>query len=351
MCVAPVPAIAIVYEGIEAGSYRAENATGGDTQVGDQFEGGEENQLTGRIQSLAVFGSETILLLCCYYPVTTLLSPMKLWRLLLFLIGWWAVFQSGHRAALISVVMFMVLTGYFHRGIMEISKMALLFLPVLLILVAGNGTFFELPGTAQRALSFLPGNWSHAAEGSATASTEWRVEMWKRALTGNKYIKNKVLGDGFGYNRREFETVVSAQNRGVDMGQEGLMVFGQFHSGPVSAIRYVGVLGLVLYYVFKFYLAIYSWKLVRRAKGTPLFVMALLNCTSAIIGPFFFTFLAAGFDGDLPGTILNAGMIKTVKQTLDDYEEENKNLQQSKLNQIDDPFQLSTPNPLAAAHA
>ncbi len=89
-----------------------------------------------------------------------------------------------------------ILGSYFRRGMPEVLRAAVLGGGVLSLLILVQGNIINLPFAAQRTLSFLPGKWDYAAKSEAQGSTEWRVEMWKAMLTGNKYIENKWLAMG-----------------------------------------------------------------------------------------------------------------------------------------------------------
>ena len=72
--------------------------------------------------------------------------------------------------------------------------------------------------------------------------------MWKEVLISDKYIENKLLGDGFGFTRRQYATMQQLTQFGgsTEDVQENAMITGGVHSGPISAIRYVGVVVCVL---------------------------------------------------------------------------------------------------------
>ena len=95
----------------------------------------------------------------------------------------------------------------------------------------------------QRTLSFLPGHWDSRAVKDATGSTEWRLEMWRDIPKGTQYISDKIMGDGFGFSRAELSAMERQKFATGGMQQEDFMIIGAFHNGPLSAIRFVGVVG------------------------------------------------------------------------------------------------------------
>jgi hypothetical protein len=253
------------------------------------------------------------------------------------------IFQSGHRIAIISCVMTLLVTSYFHRGFSEVLKLLAVFSIGALFLILGSGTLFNLPLTAQRTLTFLPGHWDPGVLHDAQASSEWRINMWKRAWEGDLWIKNKVLGDGFGFSKHDLDALQQGKSLGnFTDDADGQLLTGGFHSGPLSTIRYVGVVGLVFFYVLMGYMAVFSYKLIRRSKGTPFFTLSMYFAFNNIISPVLFTFVFGAFEGALPSTIIMAGLLNLLNQSLNDYEEENRN---SRRSQFDSPGLQSFPQP------
>jgi hypothetical protein len=187
---------------------------------------------------------------------------------------------------------------------------------VITVLALGSGTLFNLPLPAQRALSFLPGNWDIAAVSDAKASIDWRVEMWQIVMKEDRWIANKVFGDGFGFTRRELAMMAATKQMGGGFiggaEQEGFMITGAFHHGPLSTIRYVGIVGLILYYALIFLLAFRAVKLIRASLGTDLLPTALFVGMPTLYYAITFPFGGGQFDVDVPQYIYTAGLIKLV---------------------------------------
>ena len=86
---------------------------------------------------------------------------------------------------------------------------------------------------------------------------------------------------------------------------EFVTLTGAFHSGPLSAIRYVGLCGLVLVYLLSIAAAVYSYKCVKECQGTPLFPVAIFFAIQLIWGPIHYTFVFGGYDAYLPDLLFN----------------------------------------------
>ena len=102
------------------------------------------------------------------------------------------------------------------------------------------------------------------------------------------------------------------------------MIGGGVHSGPVSSIRFVGYVGLLLFIVFLVLLAVRSYRLVRRAQGTPYYPMAMATGLFSILFPFNFLFIFGAYEGDLPSAIITVGFQQMIENSLDAYEGRNK---------------------------
>jgi len=273
-----------------------------------------------RLAYLGGLGGGLTAVACAFWRPFTLVNPMHFWRFVMFFGGLVAVLLSGFRSGMISVFEVFLLASYFHRGMGEVLRTLGLTALILVLLVGLQGNIIDLPIPAQRTLSFLPGKWDYDAKSQAEGSTEWRIEMWKAMLTGNKYIENKWLGDGFGFTHQQLEIMNANTLTGTTTDQqENLMISGGVHSGPISTIRYVGYIGLALFLVLLVLVARRGFQLIHRARGTPLFPFVLLNSIPPILFPFNFIFIFGAFENDLGGAVFMIGIQKMLENSLDAY--------------------------------
>jgi hypothetical protein len=258
---------------------------------------------------------------CSLWRPLTLVNPLHFRRFVCFMLGIGAILLSGFRSGFFGVAEIFLLSSYFRGGWREAMRVTMVGGGLLVFIMIGQGRLFDLPYPAQRALSFLPGKWDESAKMEAQGSTEWRLEMWEAMLTGNKYIQNKWLGDGFGFTHQQLEIMTANMMTGTtEDQQENLMINGGVHSGPVTAIRYVGYIGLLMFLIFLVLLACYAVRLIRRARGTPLFPVAFVFGAGLILYPFNYVFIFGSFDGDLPNAIMSLGYLKLIQNSLDAYE-------------------------------
>lgn len=194
-----------------------------------------------------------------------------------------------------------------------------------LLLLALINLNFPLPGNIQRALSPLPGTWEAKYKNQAALSTEWRIEMWKEALTSDRWIHDKILGDGVGMtaeqlaqNQRLDATTVgkSASGSGLLVQQENMLVNGSYHSGPVHTIRAVGYVGLIILLLAMIRVAVHAHRQIQRCKGTEWFTVSLFFCVPLIVQPFFFVFIFGEFHTGVAFTVTGIAMVRILENGL-----------------------------------
>ncbi len=305
-----VPVIAHFYSGIDKGAYDAL-----DVRI---------TSASGRFISLLPLGQVGLLALCARFRPLTLLLPFYGWRFLGFLVVIGVTFASGFRSLIVYEAAIFLVASYFWTGMRDAVALIALGLIGLGILTAGQGRGFNLPENAQRALSFLPGKWDPLVKAQAESSTEWRVIMWREALMTDKYIQNKVWGDGFGFSRNKLMSMMSIQtvNQTDENSRETAATAGDFHSGPVSTIRFVGYVGGVLYYTLLGVMFTRAWRMIRRSFSTPYVLLGLFVGVPLLIEPFYFTFVFGGYQDGLATTIFGVGMMKVVERALAVHETE-----------------------------
>ena len=87
------------------------------------------------------------------------------------------------------------------------------------------------------------------------------------------------------------------------------MIMGTFHSGPLSTIKYIGIVGLCIYYPLLCYMALLAWKLCKRARGTKGLSLALFVAIPIIYEPFNFVAVFGALDQNYPQLLFWAGLL------------------------------------------
>jgi hypothetical protein len=282
---------------------------------------GREAEFT-RLTGLAGIARPLILLLISYFPPSRLLFPNPLLPFLLFYPSLIIIALSGFR----NEIMFTGAYVFIANAIRGMWLWAIFFIVVplfaIVFLAFVNQGGDLVPLAAQRAFSFLPLGWNKKVVADADGSVEWRVDMWKDAFSGG-FIKNKILGDGFGFDRAAMNLIADQMQGGAGFvggtRHEAHMIRGSFHSGPLSSIRFVGVVGLVLILCLMgvvFRLALIT---AFKARGTPYFPLALFVGIPFLWLPFHFIFIFGAFDNALKDLIIGIGMLNIIYKSCDSF--------------------------------
>ena len=276
-----------------------------------------DTRAASRIGFLTELGKNLSLYISSYIsPLSALMKP--LWFILI-LATIAAALMGGYRTGIIATIMtFIVGIAYRSGGVglllssfMGIGGIALL---AVINLIA------PLPPNAQRALTFLPGTWEQRYKDDAHGSTDWRVEIWKEALSSERWIKNKWLGDGLGFSAAELAAQMNRDKlkglSGFDAHVEAVLVNGDYHSGPVSSIRIVGYIGLLVFLVASIRLAIHSHHQILRCRGSEWFPLAMFIGIPMIFGPLIFVFVFGDFKKAGPAFLLSCAMVRLLENNL-----------------------------------
>jgi hypothetical protein len=289
-----------------------------DSEGATMLEAGDTGK-AGRISYLGGFAKNLSLWICTFKtPLSTLFHP--LWGGLLVLsLGCAAL--SGFRSIVAMVIMTYILGILYRGGIRHLIASSLIGAALLLLLALVNSAM-PLPANIQRALSFLPGTWEELHVRDAEGSSEWRFEMWREALSSDRYIHNKWIGDGLGFRREEIERGKTLQDMkakglgGWDAHRENIMITGDFHSGPVQTIKTVGVVGLIVLLAAMLRLAVHAHRQIERCRGTEWLPVALFFGIPVIYYPFYFVLIFGTFQFAIAAFMLGLGMIRLLENNL-----------------------------------
>jgi hypothetical protein len=191
-----------------------------------------------------------------------------------------------------------------------------------LVLLALLNTIHPLPPNIQRSLTFLPGTWEERYKRDAEGSSEWRFEIWREVLLTDRWIQNKWLGDGLGFTAAELTAQMNQREgsraglSGFDIHRENILSNGDYHSGPVSTVRIIGYLGLIIFLLAQIRLAVHAHRQILRCRGTEWFPLALFTGIPLIYGPLFFVFIFGDFRSNSVAFLLAVGMIRLLENNL-----------------------------------
>jgi hypothetical protein len=249
-----------------------------------------------------------------YRPLSTL-NPFNFLSFVMVAVAVFSVMISGFRSAMGLLAVYFVVCSLIRRRYADVMASAALGVIALCILFF-MGTD-KLPRAAQRILSVLPipGLVDETVTQNAQKSTDWRVEMWVLALTTDRYIFNKILGDGFGMRKDEMDAMIDAAfgdkrgARGLDM-QEVLMRRGSYHGFHVQTIRMTGYVGLLAVLILLGVFYRHAWSHIQYFRGRPEWGYILFVCVPFLIYPFYAMLVFGEYRFGLPRLIIMAGFLK-----------------------------------------
>lgn len=288
--------------------------------------GGEANPMepvdTGRVerhQYLAGFGVEVGRAAISYANIFKLIFFQNIFLSASFFASLVAILLSGFRSNLIGWLFAIALASFIRGGVRQVFPLFAAAVAGIVMIVVVQTAGLQVPLAAQRALSFIPISWDSRASVDAKGSVDWRVDMWRLALTTDRYIKNKVLGDGFGFDPSELRAQATLTSFRMDTSaglQDYYMITGDYHSGPVSAVRFVGYIGLVLFTALLIANASFAWKIINSARKTAFFPLALFSGIVAIYHPICFWLVFGGYGGDFIQAIFSLGMLNLIDRSI-----------------------------------
>jgi hypothetical protein len=251
-----------------------------------------------------------------FRPITTL-NPLKFIPFALMACSISLIMVSGFRSLIFKLATVAIVSSLIRRKPVDVLIGGALAFFALVLLVTTQSAA-RLPFGAQRILSELPfdvGVESRAAV-DADKSSDWRFEMWRLALTTDRYIQNKLLGDGFGYRSDELRAALdslagdnrrSAQGQGT---QEAMMAKGSYHGFHVEAIRMTGILGLLCALVGMGIFLRYAWIQIQYFRGRPEWGYVLFICVPFLIYPFYLMLVFGQYKQEFAGILVASAMIK-----------------------------------------
>jgi len=261
---------------------------------------------TPRFVRFTPFGGCLLFILCAKYPPRTLLNPLR-WRFYLLLVALAAILAGGFRSGFVWVFPAFFFGSWLWRGWREAVLVSLLGGLLLGGVLIGQGRFYNLPRTAQRAMAFLPGQWDAQVRRDVEGSSEVRFEWW-RTVWRERLISNWWLGDGFGMSVSDWQ--ITRGVRDTKQFEEHVMLSGGYHSGPLSTIRFVGAVGLALFYVLMVGTAVSAVRCVRQCRGTIFFPLAMFLAAQLLWWPVHFTLIYGAYNSDMPQFVYLTALVR-----------------------------------------
>jgi hypothetical protein len=170
-------------------------------------------------------------------------------RLLVFLTLLSVSMLGGFRS--IVVMLFLVFSILFYlEGLMRSRLLPIFALIVVLIGALLVGFVQRLPLNVQRTLSVLPLPVDPIAKANAEASSQWRINIWKRVIP--QIPQYLLLGKGLGISAKEMQSFITVDPRSglAESSEAGTEFVSDYHSGPLSVIIPFGLPGVIAFLWF-----------------------------------------------------------------------------------------------------
>jgi hypothetical protein len=279
------------------------------TQLGYQGDAFET-----RISQFAQLGGVLSLIACSYWRPLAALDFTKPWRAVIALGGILATLLSGFRGAVAMVVVYFVVGSTLRRKPLDAVVIGILGLLVAAIVVLAVPAS-SLPYSVQRVFSVIPGYARGDISTEAQDSKDLRFEMWQLALSGDRFIRNKTLGDGFQFTAAEFRAreamrLGDYQFSGGMTTIEMMMITGSYHGFHVETIRFTGVVGLLAATGALIVFAVFASRCIRAYRGQAGWGHVIFFCMPFLIHPLWYWLVFGNYRGDFAALIATAGMVK-----------------------------------------
>jgi hypothetical protein len=288
--------------------------TGG---LGEALAGGASESSLGRLVFFQELAKTLTRLLVSLHSPLFLANPLKP-RVVVVVFTIVIALLTGFRSLIAGMAIYALFSALLRRRMFEMVVLAFVGFTSYAILAMGNGSFFNLPLPAQRALSVLPGNWDSRASLDAEGSGDWRFEMWRQALGTDRYIKNKLIGDGYSIPPDVYayqQSISSGQTMSTEQMQEYFLLIGGYHSGPVETVRRVGYAGLVVLLFCQIFLFREAYRTIRSLRGTDYFTYAMFAGLPLLAGPFIFWLIVGGFHTEVVALCFNAAWLRMIQHS------------------------------------
>jgi hypothetical protein len=249
-----------------------------------------------------------------FRPLSTL-NPRNFLGFTMMVMAVGSILISGFRSAMGYLVIYFVVGSLVRGKLRDVVGAGMVgVIGICCLLFVGTE---NLPFGAQRILSVLPipGLVDEQIKEGAQESTDWRVEMWMLALTTDRYIQNKMFGDGFGMRKDEMDAAQDAafgDNRfvvGMDA-SEALMARGSYHGFHVQTIRMTGYVGLAVALIVLGIFFRHAWNHIQYFRGRPEWGYVLYICVPFLIYPFYAMLVFGDYRFGYPDYLLLAGFLK-----------------------------------------
>ena len=211
-----------------------------------------------------------LMLLFSRYAPSQIFSVSHLGRLFLYLGTIVPILLSGKRAAAAQLVFFPLLSAILRRQFHYVFIFGIAAVLGIGGLVIGQGNIFDLPLNAQRALSWLPGEWDRSLSGMKGGQDDFRKAL--REIAWEQIQKDPLMGDGFRVDINETAGFYYATLQyGAPDIRNQVMPYALGKSWHNTWLGYAADFGIPLSIIYAFLLAtglIVTFRVIRQSQGS-----------------------------------------------------------------------------------
>jgi len=272
------------------------------TSVNSGGSAGTESGI-GRLMVFGPVGMTLQVCLLAYFPIGTWLRPDRLWVLGLSIFCLLLTIAGGYRSGIFDYLLFIFSGAFCYYSWRSLFLPVFAAIILLVVLIAANNNLIQLPTkslplTAQRTLSFLPGDWDEEAIKSGESSNAFRQNI-KDVYIKEYMDKSPFFGNGFTINTKDYTYYQSRLTKGGSLEANAYVEAKTFiegklyHTGWISVYDCVGIIGSIAFVILGINQIgvtghfIFGKKADRRSTLYPLYVWIFCNMTTMMIS--FFT--------------------------------------------------------------
>jgi hypothetical protein len=268
-----------------------------------------------RFGFLMQIGSILGLITCSFWRPISAANPFKPWRGFVAGLAVSCLFLSGFRSGVAALFFrFCVGSAIRRKGldVIIVSVMGVL----VAVAITGSGNANRLPFGVQRVLTVLPVSLEldERAVSQAENSSQDRFDMWSIVLKSDRYIQNKILGDGFQFSASEINAMAQANIKGSSFSNisfvERSLEVGNYHGFHVETIRFTGIIGLIAATFALFVFAHFAWRTIKFHRNSKIWGYVIFICMPFMIYPYWYWVVFGSFRADFPQLIAMAAMVK-----------------------------------------
>lgn len=212
-------------------------------------------------QILSSIPLTVIPLLFCRYRSSEIFSFHRIWLLGVFLASVVLILISGKRSAVATIPLFAATTALVRREFGYLFLWIAGAVMAAIVIVVGQGDFFHLPLAAQRAVSFLPGNWDPEITSLQGGRDDFRDAL--RIMARAKIAGNPWLGTGFKVDQKAMEMALMKAPTGIEDQVQPYALGSAWHNTWLGYAADFGIPASILVGIIYLTVVYRSWRVFR----------------------------------------------------------------------------------------